>query len=107
MSDFKSALNTVDPNRFRTLLDELPSINGGVTSPEAAAQCLVELDDFEAVGSFGRVFRVIDSSTGERLQGNSTGEPFMFQGRELEIGADAGACTFAGLAAANSFAPFA
>lgn len=90
VSDFKLALNEVDPKRFQTLQNELPSTNGGSTSPEAAASCLVELDEFESAGTFGRVFRVVDSLTGERLQGNSTGDPFMMQGRELEIGADAG-----------------
>ncbi len=89
VSDFKLALDEVDPERFRILRNEMPSLNGGSTSPEAAARCLVELDEFETAGTFGTVFRVIDSSTGERLQGNSTGEPFMMQGRNLEIGADA------------------
>jgi hypothetical protein len=89
VSDFKLALDEINPRRFRTLRNELPNMNGGSTSPEAAASCLVEIDEFESVGSFGRVFRVVDSSTGKRLQGNSTGEPFMMQGLKLEIGADA------------------
>lgn len=89
VADFRFALKEMDPRRFAALLRELPRYNGGATPPEAAAECLRELDAFESGGPFSRVFRIIDSSSGERLHGSATGEPLLMQGREVEIGADA------------------
>lgn len=64
---FQNALRTIGEECFRTLLREIPDGNGGLTSPEAAKDCLQELDRFQSAGTFGCHIELVDSDTGSRL----------------------------------------
>ena len=64
---FQNALRTIDEECFRTLLREIPNSNGGLTLPEAAKDCLQELNRFQSTGTFGRHIGLVDSDTGSRL----------------------------------------
>ena len=64
---FQNALRTADEKSFSCLLSEIPNVNGGLTSPQAARTCLQKLGCFEALGSFGRFVRLIDRETGATI----------------------------------------
>ena len=64
---FQHALRLIDEKQLQNLLREIPSSNGGLTSPQAAKDCLKELDRFESAGAFGRWVRLLDSDTGSLL----------------------------------------
>jgi len=58
------ALSVLGETRCPTLLAELPGVNGGRTSPEAAARCLKELDAFEQIAKLGDAVKLVDEDTG-------------------------------------------
>ena len=64
---FQNALRTIGEGCFQTLLREIPNSNDGLTSPEAAKDCLEELDRFQSAGTFGSHIKLFDSDTGSRL----------------------------------------
>ena len=61
---FQNALRTAGRDKFRTLLSEIPDNNGGLTSPEAARNCLKELEHFESLDTFGQHVELTDSEAG-------------------------------------------
>jgi hypothetical protein len=67
MSDFREALREAGEPRFATLLQEIPTRNGGQTSPLEAQRCLSELEEFMSAPPFGRRIWIVDSADGQRL----------------------------------------
>lgn len=60
----QNALRTIGEKGFQTLLREIPNSNGGLTSPEAAKDCLKELNRFQSIGTFGRRIELVNSDIG-------------------------------------------
>lgn len=77
-------------DRFPVLLAEIPRVNGGTTSPDAARAALLELDTFERseLGTFVRLHAVCNGELiAERI--DSHGGVFVLDGRSgYDIGLD-------------------
>jgi len=89
--EFLEALEQIGWAYFPTLLDELPSENGGSTSPAAAAQCLDELEVFKELADSGENTFLINTETGEVVHSYVAAYDgvFIWDGREkLNIGID-------------------
>lgn len=65
---FQDALSRAGWEHFPVLHAELPESNGGITSPEAAAQAMRELDYFRQCGPLGASLHLVNSETGESIR---------------------------------------
>src|SRR4029453_19048216 len=62
---FQAALAQAGWERFPTLHQELPKVNGGTTTPAAAARALEELAAFRQHTDLGHNWSLVDTDTGE------------------------------------------
>jgi hypothetical protein len=67
VSEFRHALRAAGEVQFARLIAELPTANGGQTSPTQARRCIAELDEFMQAPPFGRRIWIVDTQTGAHL----------------------------------------
>ena len=81
---FQDALANLDPRTYATLLGVIPAANGGTVSPEVAAACLRELDEFVLEAAVLEQHLLRDEATGEIINAavGRYGGVFLFSGRD-------------------------
>lgn len=90
---FRDALRAAGADHVRTLLEELPTVNGGLMSVEAAVRARDELEWFRSEADLQSGLWLIETESGELIHEyyGASGGVFMYLGRSwLRVGFDDG-----------------
>lgn len=78
VGDFVTALMAAGSERFPTLLHEIPSANGGLTTAVSAVDMLAEMRVFSTLRDLGREIVLLDSDSGETIENTNRESPYFF-----------------------------